>query len=242
MTLVVGATPACPDHRCDACDRCKSGDCCGQDVYEALLPIQGSYPDPIHGTIGKLNINDTCVQCHICGEWFINLGSHTALKHKITSEDYRAYFGLAVTMPLCHPTMSEARANTAEQMDSGSRGKPHLVRLTSEQYSVAAYKREARESTKVQRRAHLTSEFGKRANDILQKKRLEDPTYATGIRVRQIRTRRRKVGDHSRICPYCNAWFCPIRAKHPLPVTCRQPECIRAAKVRGGSVSKRRNP
>lgn len=56
---------------------------------------------------GALRYDGERVQCHICGEWFIFLGSHIVKKHEWTADDYREEYGLNVTQPLCTPELSD---------------------------------------------------------------------------------------------------------------------------------------
>lgn len=41
------------------------------------------------------------VQCHICGNWFENVGQHSAIAHQLKAEDYKLSFGLTLSTALC---------------------------------------------------------------------------------------------------------------------------------------------
>jgi len=143
----------CRNHPCDNCDICQSGICCGAEVGEPNLPYQGSYPDEFYGNVGVLLEKDGKVQCHICGRWFIELGRHTSTKHKVSADEYRAYFGLACGRALCPQSLSDIRRKNA--LSSGLGKGRTLPNMTSEQRSLIAYKREARIETAIKRTEFL---------------------------------------------------------------------------------------
>lgn len=165
----------CEGHRCDDCDICRSGTCCGADVAEPNLPRQGSYPHDWHGELGVLLEKDGKVQCHICGNWYVELGRHTATKHKVNAETYRAYFGLAIGRALCPEWFSEKRRAKAKQEKLGSQATP-ITQLTSEQRSLLSYRREARLETAIDRRKHLAS-ISKKGNDTRWATQREQSAY-----------------------------------------------------------------
>lgn len=58
------------------------------------------------GAIGKLEETGDKVRCHLCGKWFITLGTHLIRKHKLGCDEYREMFGLARSFSLCSRTYS----------------------------------------------------------------------------------------------------------------------------------------
>jgi hypothetical protein len=145
----------CEGHTCDECDTCLSGICCGADVIEPDLPYQGSWPNEMYGKVGVLLEKDDKVQCHICGNWYVELGRHSATKHKVNADQYRAYFGLACGRALCPEWFSKKRSDKAKAEGLGH-SRTQDARLTSEQYSLIAYRREARIETAIKRKDQLT--------------------------------------------------------------------------------------
>lgn len=141
---------ACKGHRCDGCETCVAGGCCGDDVGDAHLPMQGSWPTPAFAPIGVLvEVNDLVV-CHICGELFTFLGRHVRVTHKISTDEYRSYFGLACRRALCSSSLSQARSRAAKAAGLGVGMTPPTI--TSEQHSVLARRREQREEVRIIRR------------------------------------------------------------------------------------------
>lgn len=59
---------------------------------EPLKPIVGGYG--FHGVVLS-NKEGTGIQCHICGEMFMNLSSHVMQAHEIKVRDYKEKYGLA---------------------------------------------------------------------------------------------------------------------------------------------------
>lgn len=140
----------CKGHSCDRCDTCTAGGCCGEDVGDAHLPMQGSWPGKAFAPLGVLvEVNDVVI-CHICGEPFKFLGRHVRVTHKITVDEYRAYFGLACRRALCARSLSEARSRAAKAAGLGAGMKAPTI--TSEQHSVLARNREQREEVRIRRR------------------------------------------------------------------------------------------
>lgn len=152
----------CAGHRCDECDLCLSGTCCGADVAETNLPRQGSWPNEWHGELGVLKESNGKVECHICGKWFIELGRHVSAKHKVSADEYRAYFGLATKRALCPKSFSKERSERAKEQGLGKH--TTTPKMTSEQYSLIAYKREARLETATKRKEQL-AKISKMGND-----------------------------------------------------------------------------
>lgn len=53
------------------------------------------------------------LQCHECGLWFDNLGTHVANTHKISSRDYKIKHGLFIATPLCSRRLSKILSDHA---------------------------------------------------------------------------------------------------------------------------------
>lgn len=62
------------------------------DAKEPLMPAA----DGGEGYQGVLLLDPKTdlVQCHVCGEWYTQLGPHINAKHKINARDYKIKFGL----------------------------------------------------------------------------------------------------------------------------------------------------
>jgi hypothetical protein len=65
------------------------------------------------GELGKLALDpvDGKVQCHICGKWFLTLGTHCKI-HGMTPKEYREEFQLNSTCHLTSPEFSERKRLT----------------------------------------------------------------------------------------------------------------------------------
>ena len=84
------------------------------------------------GQLGVVSFNiEGQLQCHICGEFYIHLGSHLK-KHRVSPKDYRATFGLNNLQPLASYEYCESRRpialNNQKQgkFPSGEQGKALL--------------------------------------------------------------------------------------------------------------------
>lgn len=146
----IPTTGPCQGHSCDRCETCTAGGCCGEDVGDAHLPMQGSWPGRVFAPLGVLvEVNDVVI-CHICGEPFTFLGRHVRVTHKISPDEYRAYFGLACRRALCASSLSAARSRAAKAAGLGVGVATPTI--TSEQHSILAKQREAREEVRIKRR------------------------------------------------------------------------------------------
>lgn len=140
----------CMGHQCDRCEVCMAGGCCGEDVGDAHLPMQGSWPDPAFAPLGELVEQDGQVVCHICGALFTFLGRHVRVAHHLSADEYRAYFGLACRRGLCAKSLSDARSKAAKEAGLGIGMVAPTI--TGEQRSILAIRREAREEVRIMRR------------------------------------------------------------------------------------------
>lgn len=128
----------CAGHHCDNCRICQRGRCCRKDNPEYQLPNEGDWDGPTYGDLGKLTLlPDDTMQCHICGMGFRGLGNHLVL-HDVTSDEYRALFGLNRTTKLEAPSLHDersahARANYHTVADYLRAGREQLLALTPEQ-------------------------------------------------------------------------------------------------------------
>lgn len=148
-TLRIPLEGHCAGHPCDDCDRCKAGDCCGNDVGEAGLPLEGTWPYEHFGVVGVLRIIKSRLQCHCCGELFENLARHV-IAHNLTVDSYKALWGLNSTQPLVSSAIIEVRRQQGLEVGNKNLIKvpPHITR---EQRSQQARAREARAQTKLRR-------------------------------------------------------------------------------------------
>ena len=69
---------------------------------------------PVHGRLGVLADDGERAQCHICGDYFGNLGGHVSQVHGVTPDDYKAFFGLNATTGLLGPTLKQIRQQQAD--------------------------------------------------------------------------------------------------------------------------------
>lgn len=217
---------ACSDHECDECATCRAGSCCGDSVYDANLPEQGSWVGPLHAPLGELVETDGLVQCHAC-EWKGHaLFSHVR-RHGITPEQYRAIFGLNTTTALCSASEAARRGRDL----SGHRGSAPT--LTREQRQVITSRREKRlESLKKGRydpnqQAHYASLLDHESSE-----------YRAAVR----KGRRQFDGGHE--CPSCGAWVCTWTGRgsgiSTQRVLCGERECTRIARSKAAAIANRR--
>jgi DNA-binding transcriptional regulator YiaG len=69
---------------------------------------------PIYGQRGILAHDGERAQCHICGDYFGNLGGHITQVHGIPPEEYKELFGLNATTGLIGPALKEVRRQEAD--------------------------------------------------------------------------------------------------------------------------------
>lgn len=98
------------------CDTCRSlnarvakGEVRAPDYTEVTV---ATYKQPMqtveggfgyYGAITQTNDGGQ-IQCHICGYYFGNLGTHVAFKHKMSVRDYKIKYGLRIMDGLLSPT------------------------------------------------------------------------------------------------------------------------------------------
>lgn len=148
-TLRIPDEGVCAGHPCDDCDRCKNGDCCGGDVGEAGLPLEGSWPHHSYGVVGVVEETGAVQRCHCCGEWFENLARHVKA-HGLTADAYKAMWGLNSTQSLVGKYLRAVRSSLGVEFGAGHLA-GHEMRPTSEQRSRWARNREARAQTRLAR-------------------------------------------------------------------------------------------
>lgn len=76
-----------------------------------------------HGYQGVLMYDDIedKVQCHICGLWYVNVGSHTNQKHKVHADEYKMRYGLTLRTALCSVGLSNRRREaTNKAIENGT--------------------------------------------------------------------------------------------------------------------------
>ena len=69
---------------------------------------------PIHGRVGVLADDGERAQCHMCGDYFGNLGGHVSQVHGVEPDEYKELFGLNVTTGLIGPALKERRRREGE--------------------------------------------------------------------------------------------------------------------------------
>lgn len=91
------------------------GDLVYEPYKDPLKPVEGGF-----GYIGTLakSRDEEKVQCHVCGELFVNLGIHAAKKHGLKEHAYRIKFRLAKRTPLVSPAFRERCIKGAQNVSS----------------------------------------------------------------------------------------------------------------------------
>lgn len=157
-TLRVPHEGPCEGHPCDGCDRCLAGDCCGADVGEAGLPLQGSWPYAWHGKLGVLDERHGRLVCACCGERHADLSKHVRA-HGLTADAYRAMWGLNSTTALVCERLRLVKADLGRA--HGHRlNESEWNRPTPEQRSKWARNREARAETRLRRGEQVRAATG----------------------------------------------------------------------------------
>lgn len=78
------------------------------------VTVEG-YKEPLESVVGGFGyvgaitqtIDGTKIQCHLCGYFFANLGSHVRSKHRLPLDDYRYRYGLRIKYSLLSPVEKE---------------------------------------------------------------------------------------------------------------------------------------
>jgi hypothetical protein len=216
-------------------------------VVEADLPEMGSWKGPIKVPLGQVRITDDGkIVCHICNGHFKALWMHIQKSHNINADQYRAYFGLRTTEPLCGPALYEARSDrqgaTEEARDEeakveqAARLERYRMDFTSEQRSAWSRNREQRLQA-VGAGIARQSAAGVAA---WQQRRLTDPDADRKWRGKLIVAKRKRL-DEGTTCSVCGAQFCvvnsrQIKARSPRK-TCGTPECTSEIKRRAQRAS-----
>lgn len=104
--LFIPTEGPCAGHPCDNCWTCRQGRCCRRDNPDYRLPELGEWDGSIHGEIGVLADDGQKAQCHICGDFFDQVGKHIVI-HDVTPQEYRAIFGLNKSFGLAGPAYKE---------------------------------------------------------------------------------------------------------------------------------------
>jgi ribosome-binding protein aMBF1 (putative translation factor) len=68
---------------------------------------------PIHGRLGVLADDGERAQCHLCGDFFGNLGGHVSQVHGVTPDEYKERFELKASTGLHGPALKELRRQQA---------------------------------------------------------------------------------------------------------------------------------
>jgi ribosome-binding protein aMBF1 (putative translation factor) len=72
-----------------------------------------SWGVPVHGRVGVLADDGERAQCHLCGDFYGNLGGHVRQVHGIAPDEYKARFGLKAGTGLLGPALKELRRRQA---------------------------------------------------------------------------------------------------------------------------------
>ena len=83
-----------------------------RSLYKSQEPFMLA-PDA-HGYLGVVMYDDVTdtVQCHICGKWFADVGSHAFHSHKVYARDYKQMFGFTLRTALCSKKRSWEHSQT----------------------------------------------------------------------------------------------------------------------------------
>ncbi len=111
------SSKCCAGHECDNCKKCASGRCCRTDNPHYKLPELGDWNGVVHGKLGIFNNDvDGKAECHGCGELFSHLGMHVWNAHNLTSDEYRAIFGLKAKTGLIGANLKRLRQMNVEHL------------------------------------------------------------------------------------------------------------------------------
>jgi ribosome-binding protein aMBF1 (putative translation factor) len=134
---------------------------------------------PIHGRLGVLADDGERAQCHICGDFFGNLGGHVSQIHGVSPDEYKERFELKASTGLHGPALKELRRQQAEAR-IGTRGFANFQ--AAAQRAQAAISPDERSAWSRGRRARLEEQLDparraaneanlRKANDELQARR-----------------------------------------------------------------------
>jgi ribosome-binding protein aMBF1 (putative translation factor) len=68
---------------------------------------------PVHGQLGVLADDGERAQCHICGDYFGNLGGHVSQVHGVSPDEYKERFELKASTGLLGPALKDLRRRQA---------------------------------------------------------------------------------------------------------------------------------
>lgn len=102
---------------------------------ETLFKAQPPYMEVEagYGYLGVMLLNKVTdkVQCHVCGEWFKNLGWHVH-SHNLTARQYKEKFSLFYYTPLCGRSVSRQRSNNYKTHPKNKTFIERLKRMNAE--------------------------------------------------------------------------------------------------------------
>lgn len=216
----------CAGHRCDGCGRCLGGDCCGADVFEAVLRAEGSWQGgEAFGEVGVMEEVEGRIRCACCGEWFENLAQHVRLRHDLGADDYRSIWGLKCGQALMGERMRAARRRRAvgrAEIRNVAAG------VTPEQRSVWSSGRYSRTQAVLAGQPVFTSAHQSRAAAA----RWARP----GSRGANLMARRRRVGDAAVImCLVCSVPYCHVPGSGHPRKSCGDAGCLSELKRRAAA-------
>jgi hypothetical protein len=82
-------------------------------VEETQAAGERGGPAGYFGRIGVLADDGELAQCHICGEYFGNLGGHVSQIHGVAAKEYKVRFGLKAKTGLLGPALKELHRQQA---------------------------------------------------------------------------------------------------------------------------------
>jgi ribosome-binding protein aMBF1 (putative translation factor) len=145
--------------------------------------------EPIYGRLGVLADDGERAQCHLCGEFFGNLGGHVSQVHGVSPAEYKSRFELKAGTGLLGPALKELR----RQQAAARRETPGFERFQrAAKQAQAAIPPERRSAWSRGRRARLEERLDParraaneanlaKANTVLQERRRAGRHRETGF-------------------------------------------------------------
>jgi hypothetical protein len=111
-----------------------------------------TWDGPFFGTFGVLleDPDGETVQCHVCGDWFILLGTHANHAHGLTAAAYRRAFGLYKSAPLASSRFRDKGRKRVEHLHTPER----LAAITKTAEAITREEMQRRSRMKRRRRQH----------------------------------------------------------------------------------------
>ena len=190
--------------------------------------------------IGVLLIDDdgSRIQCHVCGDWYINLAQHAYLKHGLPAHMYKEQAGLNHSTKLMSPNYRDRIREKSLPLIAKLRSEGKLRRWHEDKEKLADDKKAAIQTLRLdgirpegilRRKASFTPERRKaigertRARNLTGKHRAAPEAISAGVR--------KQAGATPRVCKTCGEAytatatrqvFCPPCGKEARRATWRE--------------------